>query len=84
MLKKLLNISCHKATYLTSKKEAGETTRMENLKLKIHFGICSGCKRFAAQTHFFCKHAKDGHKHNDLILSEDKKDKIKSLLASLE
>jgi hypothetical protein len=80
MLKKILNISCKRASYLASKKEAGTASFLDKLKLKLHYKICSGCRRFAEQTTFIGKKAKQTHNHESAALSKEKKDNLKNLL----
>lgn len=80
MLKKLMNITCHQATLLTSKKEAGQTTFIENIKLNIHFSICNGCKRFAKQSQFIADNAKNAADFNTETLSQQKKIIIKEMM----
>ena len=80
MLKKLMNITCHQATFLTSKKEEGQTSYMENIKLALHFSICAGCKRFAAHSKFISENAKNAEDFNDEKLSLQKKIAIEQLM----
>jgi hypothetical protein len=80
MLKKLMNITCLQATLLTSKKEARQTSFMENIKLTIHYSICQGCKRFAEQSKFIGKNARNSAEFNEEKLSPQKKIIIKELI----
>ena len=75
-----MNITCLQATLLISKKEAGQTSVLENIKLAIHFSICNGCKSFSKQTRFITTNAKNAAKFNNEKLSPEKKTIIKELL----
>ena len=75
-----MNITCIQATLLTSKKEERQTSFMENIKLVLHFSICAGCKRFAAQSKFISENAKNAENFNDEKLSLQKKIAIKQLM----
>ncbi len=80
MLKKLMNITCLQATLLSSKKEAGQTSFMENIKLTLHYSICTGCKRFAKQSKFISENARNSADFNDDKLSPQRKIIIKQLM----
>ena len=80
MLKKLMNITCLQATLLTSKKEAHQTSFLENIKLALHQSICTGCKRFAMQSKFIADNAKNAADFNEKKLSQQKKIIIKKLM----
>jgi hypothetical protein len=80
MLKKLFRISCKRATFLAGKKEAGKTSFFENIKLKLHYKICDGCKLFDKQTTFIGKNAGHIHGHSDITMRREKKEAIKVLL----
>ena len=80
MLKKIMNISCLQATFLSSKKEAGQTTFVENIKLSLHFSICTGCKMFASQSKIISKNAKNASEFSEETLSLEKKKSIKELM----
>ncbi len=82
MLKKLLHITCLKATYLSSKKEEGKTTFKENVQLKIHHTICDSCKFFAKQTSYIGTNAKHGQQYISASLSQASLHKMKKMLAS--
>lgn len=43
-------ISCHKATFLIEKRDAGGLTLGENLSLGIHTILCEACKRYEKQS----------------------------------
>ena len=75
-----MNITCLQATLLTSKKEAGQTTFLENIKLNIHFSICSGCKSFAKQSQFIADNAKNAADFKNDTLSKQKKIIIKEMM----
>lgn len=75
-----MNITCLQATLLTSKKEEGQTSLLENIKLSIHFSICNGCKSFAKQTRFITRNASDAAKHTNERLSPERKIIIKKLM----
>ena len=51
----LVMLSCDKATFLLTKKEIGNITFIEVLKLKIHLLSCKYCHRFAQQSTFITK-----------------------------
>ena len=80
MLKKLMNLTCFQATFLTSKKEAKQTSILENIKLILHQSICSGCKRFAAQSKIIGDNAKNATDFDEAKLSDKQKVIIKELL----
>jgi len=84
MLTKLYEISCRRATFLASKKEAGKTSYFENLKLDLHYKICEGCKLFDNQTSNFSKNAKHTHNHIDVAMKAEKKQKIKDMIKKLK
>jgi hypothetical protein len=84
MLKKLFKISCRKATFLASKKEAGKTSFWENLTLKLHYKICDGCNLFEKQTSAICKNAKNIHEHTDIVMRSPKKREIKELMRNIK
>lgn len=75
-----MNITCLQATLLTSKREEGQTSFLENIKLAIHFSICNGCKSFSKQTKFITKNAKAAARFNNEKLSPEKKIIIKELM----
>ncbi len=81
-MKKLLNISCKRATYLISKKEAGENGFLDGIKLKIHLRICSACRLFEKQSWFIKLNAHHNHEHLDIALSSEAKEKIELALKS--
>lgn len=70
----LLTISCKKATYLLSKKEAGSIGFWERWQLRSHLTICSLCRLFEQQTQWIGKQAH--HLHQDDVLSEKVKQEI--------
>ena len=80
MLKKLINITCHKATYLSSKKEEGKATFLENVQLKMHHAICNGCKLFATQTAYIGKNASQAHQFSKAVLSDASLNKMKKMI----
>jgi len=84
MFKKLLEISCKRATFLASKKEAGKTSILENLKLKIHYKICDGCQLFDKQTTLIGKNAKHTHNHTDVSMRAEKKQEIKEIMKRIK
>jgi anti-sigma factor ChrR (cupin superfamily) len=73
-------LSCKKATFLVSKKEEGKLTPVERIQLKMHLGICDFCTRFQKQSRLFSQHAVDAQHHHPVMLSEEKKKLIQSLL----
>lgn len=80
MLKKILSISCKKATFLASKKEAGKISMADKIKLKLHYTICDGCKLFAKQSSFIVENSKQLHLHHNESLSNEKKEKMKKIM----
>ena len=80
MFKKLMNITCLQATLLTSKKEAKQTSFVENIKLAMHYSICTGCKRFGLQSKFISENAKNAADYRDEQLPQQKKIIIKELM----
>ncbi len=83
-MKKLLNITCKKATYLISIKEDGKLGFIDNIKLKIHLGICSACRLFEKQSWFIKLNAHHNHEHLDATLSDAAKEKINIALKSIQ
>lgn len=77
---KFLMLSCKEATYLVSKKEESKLTWLEYVKLRSHLSICSLCKKFEQQTGFIILNIK--HTYENRVLSNEVKEKIKSLLKS--
>jgi predicted anti-sigma-YlaC factor YlaD len=49
-MKNPLHITCKKATYLISKKEAGALSWLDRIRLRGHLTICSLCRKFEEQT----------------------------------
>jgi hypothetical protein len=45
-------LNCHKATRLISESQDRELSLKENMTLKMHTGICSGCRNFGKQINF--------------------------------
>ena len=80
MFKKMLEISCKRATFLASKKEVGKTSFFENLKLTLHYKICDGCRLFDKQTTLIGKNAKHTHIHTDVAMRPEKKQEIKDII----
>lgn len=81
-MKKLLNISCKRATFLISKKEADKTGFLDNIKLRIHLIICNACRLFEKQNWFIKLNAHYNHEHLDITLSNEAKQKIELALKS--
>jgi hypothetical protein len=79
-VKKLLNISCAKATLLLSKKEDGRLSLLEKWQLRLHMGICSMCRLFQKQSSFISSNAKSAHVHSDACLTAEQKQKMEQLL----
>lgn len=75
---KFLNISCKKATYLVSKKEAQKLSWLEKVRLRGHMTICSLCRRFEAQTALIGRLAKQDHP--EVTLSPESKEKMETAL----
>lgn len=69
----LFSISCKKATYLSSKKEAGKANWIEKIQLRSHLVICSLCRFFEEQSAIIADHAK----HNECTETLPEKTKIK-------
>jgi hypothetical protein len=74
-MKNWFNISCHKATYLISKKQEDcRISMVERLQLSIHLFICDVCKLFRIQTNYIIKNI---HQHHQAeTLTDDAKEKI--------
>ena len=83
MFKNILHISCRKASYLVSKKEDGQTSRLENIQLHIHKKICTGCTLFARQSAFIARQAATSTGYSDKMLSAETKTKLRSMIANL-
>lgn len=83
-MKRLVNISCKKATYLISQKEQKAIGFFDSIKLRLHLGICSACRLFEKQSFFIKINAKHNHEHLDATLSNEAKEKISAALKSLE
>jgi len=45
-----MNVSCKKATVLIEKQTMTPLTFSERVKLRIHLGMCSGCRNFKLDT----------------------------------
>jgi len=73
-------ISCKKATYLLSKKEAQHLSFSEKVKLRLHLFVCSFCRLFEKQSKLICSNASHAHQHNNAELSPASKEKILQLL----
>jgi hypothetical protein len=69
-----LTISCKKATYLLSKKEAGSIRFWERWQLRSHLTICSLCRLFEQQTQWIGKQAR--LLHRDDVLPEKTRQEI--------
>jgi predicted anti-sigma-YlaC factor YlaD len=83
-MKKILNITCKKATYLISKKEDGKLGFIDSIKLKLHLSICSACRLFENQSWFIKINANHSHEHLDVTLSEEAKQKLTTALKSIQ
>lgn len=83
-MKRLVNISCKKATYLISQKEEKAIGFFDSIKLKLHLGICSACRLFEKQSWFIKINAKHNHEHLDVSLSNDAKEKMSAALKSVQ
>jgi len=75
-----MDISCMQASLLACKKETNKISLKENLQLKMHNTICSGCKNFAAQSSFIVRNAKFASEYNEAVLSAQKKQAIKEMM----
>ncbi len=80
ILKRLVHITCKKATYLISKHEEQKITLIEWMRLKFHLAICSFCKQFQKQTRFIGEHAHNAQEFHSLKLTDYQKESIKQLL----
>ena len=65
------------ATLLSCKKDSRNISLLQNLQLKKHYSICSGCKLFAAQSSFISANAKYASQFSDADLSAKKIQAIK-------
>jgi len=74
----LFNISCKKATLLSSKKEEGRLSWIEKIQLRSHITICSLCRLFEQQSQIIAHHAK--HAECADKLSEEAKNKMQEAL----
>lgn len=84
-MKKLLNITCKKATYLVAKKEDGKLGFIDTIKLKLHLAICSACRLFEKQSWFIKLNAQHhNHEHLDITLSDTAKEKMDIALKSIQ
>ena len=77
MALKFLNISCKKATYLLSKKEANQLSWLEKIQLHGHLTICQLCRRFDEQSRIITQNAPNLSQFVDVHLSEASKEKMK-------
>ncbi|MBK8746824.1 MAG: hypothetical protein IPM04_02890 [Saprospiraceae bacterium] len=80
MMKKLLHVSCKKATMLVCKKEDGQLLFGDQFRLRIHLSICTACRLFAEQNKIINKSLKNKSQHLEIKLPEEKKQQIKELL----
>jgi hypothetical protein len=83
-MKQLLNITCKRATYLISLKEDKAIGFFDNIKLKLHLGICSVCRLFEKQSWFIKVNARHAHENLAETLSDDAKEKISTALKSIQ
>lgn len=51
--------SCQRATELVEKRHVVELSRLESVKLKLHLGICSACKKYSHQSEIIEKLMKE-------------------------
>jgi hypothetical protein len=80
MGKKSLNITCKKATLLSIKHEGGKISFWENIRLRLHYTICTACCLFNKQSELIGKTSKQAHTHSNEQLSAEKKEQLKALL----
>ncbi len=52
----------------------------ENVKFKVHFSICNGCKRFAAQSKLVGENAKNSNRYINAALALEKKNNILKMM----
>jgi hypothetical protein len=83
-MKRLVNISCKKATYLISKKQEKAIGLFDSIKLKLHLGVCSACRLFEKQSWFIKINANHDHEHLDVSLSNEAKEKIRTALKNVQ
>lgn len=82
MLFKKTAYDCHQATFLSIKKDEGQITFVERMKLSYHLFLCDPCRNFVAQSALitkFGRQANEGH----LTLSATARDRIKKSLGGL-
>lgn len=75
---RLFNISCKKATYLSSKKEEGKLNWIEKIQLRSHLAICSLCRLFEVQSQIIAHHTR--HTTCSDQLSEEAKKRMEQCL----
>jgi hypothetical protein len=80
IITKIGHINCKEATFLLTKKEEGQSSKVENAKLAFHLLICVTCKRFARQTAFIIKNARYASEYVQIKMSLQRKQQIKDLL----
>jgi len=83
-MKRLLNITCKRATYLISKKEDDSIGFLDKMKLRLHLGVCGACRLFEKQSWFIKLNAKHNHEHLDVSLSDSAKEKMSAALKSIQ
>ena len=79
-MKRLIMISCKKATFLISKKESDPISLIEKLQLRFHLLFCSFCRLFKQQSNLINHNVTHLHEHHHTTLSTLKKDQISKLL----
>ncbi len=48
-------ISCDEATAISDKKQYGEATRMERVKLNFHLMLCKHCRAYSMQNNYISR-----------------------------
>jgi len=69
--------SCQRATELIEKKYVAELSLIEEVKLKMHLGICGACKKYSKQSALIEKivkeiAARDGESVNDILFLQER------------
>ena len=71
-------LNCKEATMLASKKQEGEITLIERIKLYYHNKMCIICKRFEQQIRIISRRAKETS--SDVKMPEQAKNEIKQAI----
>ena len=77
--KRLIPISCKKATELIDKASFVELSKSEKIKLTIHLSLCSTCKNYKDETGKLDQMLKQVHEEEKKLTSDEKNELLKNL-----